>query len=221
MDDDDSILPLVCELEVMAVDDMPMEKQVLNNLEHVHDDIFITAKPKKRTRKPKRTASTLKQADVAIKITKIAKSAEDTAKDLTEAPKPKSRRDHLDSIRDKAIQSRYGTPEERAEKKRLKEVAKQQKKEERDNKRAEKLKLNREKARQRYWDKKVERELNEQKISNKPPPAEPQHLDFDTFSKYMTKYESQRPKAVSTKAPPPPTIRNDSYPSLFNHLDGW
>tara|TARA_R110000765_G_scaffold403763_2_gene499863 strand:- start:324 stop:1007 length:684 start_codon:yes stop_codon:yes gene_type:complete len=129
---------------------------------------------------------------------------------------------HLDKIRAKSVEARWGKKEEREEKKKKKEAEKERNKELKRIKREAKAEENREKARQRYWNKKAEKELREKEVikgevSIVPiPPAVKHHLQRDApapvalaaglsynqFATYMDNYNQQRPKKQSPLVPP-------------------
>ena len=151
---------------------------------------------------------------------------------------------HLETIRAKSIVARHGTKEQRAEKKRLKEEEKERKKIAKAEKRELKKEENRKKARERYWNKKAEAELeSKEKIAREPliqvtqPPPQPQpqpqppqqSFSYNQFANYMDAYNS-------SKQPPPASIQpkiiekvvyrevvkepeKPKYPALFNLLD--
>ena len=155
---------------------------------------------------------------------------------------------HLETIRAKSIVARHGTKEQRAEKKRLKEEEKERKKIAKAQKRELKKEENRKKARERYWNKKAEAELeSKEKIAREPliqvtqpppqPPPQPQphpqpprqSFSYNQFANYMDAYNS-------SKQPPPASIQpkiiekvvyrevvkepeKPKYPALFNLLD--
>ena len=123
---------------------------------------------------------------------------------------------HLDKIRAKSVEARWGKKEEREEKKKKKDAEKERNKELKRIKREAKAEENREKARQRYWNKKA-------------------GLSYNQFATYMDNYNQQRPKKQSPLVPvaPPkekiiykekivykePVIKKASYPSIFSHID--
>ena len=154
---------------------------------------------------------------------------------------------HLDKIRAKSVEARWGKKEEREEKKKKKEAEKERKKELKRIKREAKAEENREKARQRYWNKKAEKELREKEVIKEPVPAPVKHnlqretptpapamagLSYNQFATYMDNYNQQRPKKQSPLVPPKekiiykekivykePVIKKASYPSIFSHID--
>ena len=78
---------------------------------------------------------------------------------------------HLDKIRAKSVEARWGKKEEREEKKKKKDAEKERNKELKRIKREAKAEENREKARQRYWNKKAEKELREKEVIKEEPVA--------------------------------------------------
>jgi len=223
---DSSILPSVNDLEVKSVDDIP-KQEIVHDFNKVHDDIFVAKTSKKKiTRKSSKKPKTKK---IDIEVEKEVEEEVDTLKkELTDSEKKKiKQKAHLDKIREKAIIKRHGTVEERAERKRLKDLEKEEKKKEREKKREERLERQRQQARQRYWDKKAKEEIDQQKTINKPkpkntsPPPQPtsssNQMNYDTFAKYMTQYEESKPKKETKKE----KSKEPQYPSLFNHLDIW
>ena len=127
---------------------------------------------------------------------------------------------HLDKIRAKSVEARWGKKEEREEKKKKKDAEKERNKELKRIKREAKAEENREKARQRYWNKKAEKELREKEVIKEPaaiaqikhhlqreapaPVAFASGLSYNQFATYMDNYNQQRPKKQSPLVPVAP-----------------
>ena len=161
------------------------------------------------------------------------------------AAKPKKKltnTEHLDKIREKSVEARWGKKEEREARKKKKEQEKERKKEEKRLKREMKAEENRKKARERYWNKKAEKEAEAKSAAAvapkvKPQPASqpvpiPSGFSYNQFASYMDNYNQQK----KANAPPPakvepkiiykekvvyrePVKEKVKYPSIFSHID--
>ena len=162
--------------EVIKDDDMDYSTPKTN-----HNDIFIGSNQKRNVKlKVKEPTDTITQSDIE--------------------PKPKKDRyAHLAKARQKGIETRSRKAEE---KKRLKELEKAKKAEERQARKQATAERNRENARKRYYKQKESKQNVARKIveDTKPPPmnsikARPtpnNNMDFNTFAKYMMKYETMK-----------------------------
>jgi len=106
---------------------------------------------------------------------------------------------HLAAARQKGIETRR---RKAAERKALKEAEKAKKQEERDARREATMERNRQKAKERYYKQKEKKQNVPEKIykETKPPQnyenmakqAQNSGMDFNTFAKYMMKYENMK-----------------------------
>ena len=164
-------------------------------------------------------------------------------KQSSEAPVPPklTNTEHLDKIRAKSVEARWGKKEEREARKKKKEQEKERKKEEKRLKREAKAEENRKKARERYWNKKAEAEAKAKEPTTLPPKPQPQQpqqpriqpvpipsgFTYNQFASYMDNYQQARPP---TKKAEPQVIYKEkivyreavkkkvNYPSIFSHI---
>tara|TARA_R110001606_G_scaffold162192_2_gene306145 strand:- start:2182 stop:2847 length:666 start_codon:yes stop_codon:yes gene_type:complete len=157
--------------------------------------------------------------------------------------KTKTKKEHLDSVRAKSVEARWGTKEARAKKKADKAAAVEARKEVRRIKRETKAEENREKARKRYWDKKAEMELKERQTFVEAPKEEfrhkaPEQFTYSQFSRFMDERDRNKATRKANRPPPsapvaiPPKIVYQEkivykeatpaplkYPSIFSHIE--
>ena len=157
--------------------------------------------------------------------------------------KTKTKKEHLDSVRAKSVEARWGTKEARAKKKADKQVAIEARKEVRRIKRETKAEENREKARKRYWDKKAEKELTTRATTHTNPITEhnykaPEQFTYSQFSRFMDERDrnkatrkANRPPPSAPVAVPPKIVYQEKivykeatpaplkYPSIFSHIE--
>ena len=158
-----------------------------------------------------------------------------TAVDAT--PQKLTNTEHLDKIRAKSVEARWGKKEEREARKKKKEQDKERKKEEKRLKREAKAEENRKKARERYWNKKAEAEAKAVEPKPKPQPAsqpipiQQQGFSYNQFATYMDNYQQARPSPKKAEPAPPKVIYKEkivyreavkkkvNYPSIFSHIE--
>jgi len=154
-----------------------------------HNDIFIGSKKQNVKMKVKEPTDTITESDV-------------------EKPKKKDRYAHLAKARQKGIETRRRKAEER---RKAKEEAKLKKQQEREARKQATAERNRASARQRYYRQKEKSKDVAEKIveDTKPPPKNSikhkptpnGNMDFNTFARYMMKYEQMKDAYNKQKQP--------------------
>ena len=198
--------------EVVKDDDMDYSAP-----KSTHKDIFMSGSKKQNVKlKVKETTDTITESDVE-----------------PEKPKKKDRYAHLAKARQKGIETRRRKAEE---KRKAKEAEKLKKKEEREARRKATMERNRENARKRYYKQKEQKQNIAEKIvedtkitpiqraTRNPEIKNNNNMDFNTFAKYMMKYEQMKeaynkqkqkkskPIPVPKKEPEKPTYHPPNYP---------
>ncbi len=172
-----------------------------------------------------------------IFVTKNKKTKRNVKLEVGEKPK-KDKYAHLAAARQKGIETRR---RKAAERKAAKEAEKAKKQEERDARREATMERNRQKAKERYYKQKEKKQNIPEQIykETKPPQnyqkmaqqAQNSGMDFNTFAKYMMKYENMKeaynkqkskkkvePKKQPIKTKPIPQFNSTNYPlaHLYN-----
>lgn len=200
--------------EVVKDDDMDYSAP-----KSTHKDIFMSGKKQQNVKlSVKEPTDTIVESDVE-----------------PEKPKKKDRYAHLAKARQKGIETRRRKAEE---KRKAKEAEKLKKKEEREARRKATMERNRENARQRYYKQKAEKKNVAEKIvedtkltptqrATRNPDVKNNNMDFNTFARYMMKYEQMKdaynkqkqqkqqktkPIEIKKKEPEKPSYHPPNYP---------
>tara|TARA_Y100000114_G_C11763482_1_gene331386 strand:- start:4604 stop:5299 length:696 start_codon:yes stop_codon:yes gene_type:complete len=172
-------------------------------------------------------------------VNKKTKPKKNVKFEVGEKKEKKDKYAHLAAARQKGIETRR---RKAAERKALKEAEKKRKEEERQAKREATMERNRQKAKERYYKQKQQKQNIPEKIYKETKPQRNQqnisqqvnnpanHMDFNTFAKYMMKYENMKEaynkqknkKTVEKREPvktkPIPQYNSPNYPlaHLYN-----
>lgn len=171
-------------------------------------------------------------------VNKKIKPKKNVKFEVGEKKEKKDKYAHLAAARQKGIETRR---RKAAERKALKEAEKKRKEEERQAKREATMERNRQKAKERYYKQKQKKQSIPEKIykETKPQPnytniteqVNNTQMDFNTFAKYMMKYENMKeaynkqkskkkiePKKEPIKTKPIPQYNSPNYPlaHLYN-----
>lgn len=207
------------------IDEIVEKEQMLDGDEVVKDEDTDYTAPKK---KHKDIFMSNKKQNIKMNI----KEPTDTETENDIIKPKKDRYAHLAKARQKGIETRRRKAEE---KRKIKEAEKLKKQEARELRKKATMERNRENARKRYYKQKEQKQNVAQKIvqdttikkthqSFKNP--NPTGMDFNTFAKYMMKYENMKdaynkqkqkskPQPIPKKEKPKPSYHPPNYPLSY------
>lgn len=201
-----------------------VEKENMIDGDEVVKDVNIDFSAPKSTHK-----DIFMKTNIKVNVKEKEPTDTETENDVIKEETKKDRYAHLAKARQKGIETRRKKAEE---KRKIKEAEKLKKKEEREARKKATMERNRHNARQRYYRQKAEKTNVAEKIvqdTNLTPiqkatkNPDTKGMDFNTFAKYMMKYENMKeayhkqkqkskPKPIPKKEPEKPSYHPPNYP---------